>query len=136
MRDLTVILDFRASFISRYQSVRAKTLFGQLISQSDVCMICDPSKLDDRGCLGAPDLVVEILSPGNSKREMKDKFSIYEESGVQEYWIVYLAEKSVQVFRLNDQSRFVGIQPFAEEDDISTPVIPGLSISLMEVFRD
>lgn len=106
------------------------------VVQPDICVICDPSKLDERGCVGAPDLVVEILSPGNSKREMKDKFSIYEESGVQEYWIVYLAEKSVQVFRLNEEGRFVGIQPFVEEDDISTPVIPGLSISLTEVFRD
>jgi Uma2 family endonuclease len=48
-------------------------------------VICDKDKLDDRGCLGAPDLIIEILSPGNSKKEMDIKFDIYEENGVKEY---------------------------------------------------
>ena len=48
-------------------------------------MICDPNKIDDRGAIGAPDLVIEILSPENSKKEMKYKFDLYEEAGVLEY---------------------------------------------------
>ena len=58
------------------------------VVQPDLCVICDLTKLDDRGCLGAPDLIVEILSPGNSTREMKIKKELYAESGVKEYWIV------------------------------------------------
>ncbi len=50
--------------------------------QPGLCVICDPAKLDERGCLGAPDLIVEILSPGNSRKEMKDKFEVYEENDV------------------------------------------------------
>ena len=58
------------------------------VVQPDLCVICDLGKLDERGCLGAPDLIVEILSPGNSSREMKVKKNIYEEAGVLEYWII------------------------------------------------
>jgi Uma2 family endonuclease len=59
--------------------------------------------LDDRGCIGAPDLIVEILSPGNSRTEMRDKFELYQEAGVLEYWIVSPIEKMIQVFKLNEQ---------------------------------
>lgn len=106
------------------------------VVQPDLCVICDPSKLDDRGCIGAPDIVVEILSPGNSKREMKDKFVLYEESGVREYWIVSPIEKSIQVFRLNEQGAYYGIRPFIEDEDLTTPILPGLNVPLKEVFAD
>lgn len=106
------------------------------VVQPDLCVICDPSKLDEKGCVGAPDIVVEILSPGNSKREMKDKFSVYEESGVKEYWLVSPTEKAVQVFRLNENGQFIGIQPYTEDDSLTTPILPGLSIPLREVFAD
>ncbi len=52
------------------------------VVQPDICVICDESKLDERGCLGAPDIVVEILSPGNTKKEMRNKFQLYQESSV------------------------------------------------------
>lgn len=58
------------------------------VLQPDVCVICDPKKLDKRGCLGAPDIVVEVLSPGNNAKELKNKYEVYEEAGVKEYWIV------------------------------------------------
>ncbi|WP_372473719.1 Uma2 family endonuclease [Capnocytophaga sp. ARDL2] len=50
------------------------------VVQPDLCVICDESKLDDKGCLGAPDLIIEILSPGNSKKEMKKRFSEFEKN--------------------------------------------------------
>ena len=58
------------------------------VVQPDICVICDPSKLDKRGCLGAPDIVVEILSPGNNTKELKNKYEVYEEAGIKEYWVV------------------------------------------------
>lgn len=54
------------------------------VLQPDISVICDLTKLDDQGCVGAPDLVIEILSPGNTDKEMKHKYGIYEESGVKE----------------------------------------------------
>ena len=70
------------------------------VVQPDICVICDKAKLDKKGCIGAPDLVIEILSPGNTKKEMKDKFEVYEEAGVREYWIVQSTDKNVLVYTL------------------------------------
>lgn len=70
------------------------------VVQPDLCIICDLEKLDERGCLGAPDLVVEILSPGNAVREMKIKKELYGESGVREYWIVDPARETLTRYNL------------------------------------
>ena len=58
------------------------------VVQPDICVVCDLSKLDKQGCNGAPDLVVEILSSGNNRKELKEKFLLYEINGVQEYWLI------------------------------------------------
>ena len=58
------------------------------VVQPDICVICDLSKLDDRGCCGAPEMIVEVLSPSTAKKDMTEKFNLYEEHGVKEYWIV------------------------------------------------
>lgn len=106
------------------------------VVQPDLSVICDPSKLDDRGCNGAPDLIIEILSPGNSRTEMKDKFELYQEAGVLEYWIAHPTEKMIQVFQLNEQGRFIGLPPVVEGDLLTTPIIPNLKVNLTEVFAD
>jgi len=107
------------------------------IVQPDLCVICDLSKLDDRGCEGAPDLIIEILSPGNSKKEMRDKFEVYEESGVREYWLVHPIEKMVQVFILDeDKGKYHGIRPFIEGDLMPSHIFPDLKVNLTEVFAE
>ena len=70
------------------------------VVQPDVCVICDPTKIEKRGCLGAPDLIIEVTSPGTATRDWKDKFDLYEENGVGEYWIVDPAGQSLSVFVL------------------------------------
>ena len=65
------------------------------VVQPDFCVICDASKLDDTGCNGAPDLIIEILSPNNSKHDLDTKFKLYEEAAVLEYWIVEPVEKMI-----------------------------------------
>lgn len=78
---------FDVRLFDKRKSVKAnKDVYS--VVQPDICVICDESKLDTRGCLGAPDLVIEILSPGNSKKEMRLKKLLYEENAVREYWIV------------------------------------------------
>lgn len=59
------------------------------VVQPDICVICDNGKLDGQGCNGAPDWIIEILSKGNSKREVVTQHMLYAESGVKEYWVVY-----------------------------------------------
>lgn len=105
------------------------------VVQPDICVICDKNKVDTKGCIGAPDLIIEILSPGNSKKEMKEKFSIYEETGVKEYWIVFPDDKSILRYILNEQGKFIGLQPLTEDDTINTPILKGLDIHLADVFR-
>lgn len=106
------------------------------VVQPDLCVICDPAKLDDRGCIGAPDLIVEILSPGNSRTEMKDKFEIYQEAGVLEYWIVSPIEKTIQVWKLTDEGIYIGLAPKVEGDLVTTPLVPNLEVDLVDVFAD
>jgi Uma2 family endonuclease len=76
------------------------------VVQPDICVVCDPSKIDENGCCGAPDMIVEVLSPSTAKKDMYDKFLLYEESGVREYWIVHPKDKSVHVFHLQDNGKY------------------------------
>lgn len=74
---------------------------GETVVQPDLCIVCDPAKLTRQGCTGAPDWVIEILSLGNTRRELKDKFGLYEESGVREYWLVSPYDRNVLRYVLN-----------------------------------
>jgi Uma2 family endonuclease len=76
------------------------------VVQPDICVICDLSKLDERGCCGAPDMIVEIISPSTAKKDITEKFALYEESGVKEYWIVYPKDKAVHVFLLQENGKY------------------------------
>ena len=103
------------------------------VVQPDLCIICDPNKLDERGCFGAPDLVVEILSPGNSKREMKDKYELYQEQGVSEYWVVRPEEQNIHIYVLRD-GQYIGIAPVVEGDIITSIKFPALSFSTAGLY--
>jgi Uma2 family endonuclease len=104
------------------------------VVQPDLCVICDKDKIDRKGCLGAPDLVVEILSPGNSAMEKRDKFNVYEKGGVREYWMVDFREKMVLVYVLNELGKFIGLQPLTEMDTLVSTIFPKLEINLTELF--
>jgi Uma2 family endonuclease len=106
------------------------------VVQPDLCVICDKSKIDAKGCCGAPDLVIEILSPDNTSKEVKTKFNLYEDAGVKEYWIVYPEEESVAFFLLNDRGIYNGASIYAGYDDIRSTAVPGLRIDLSEIFTN
>ena len=104
------------------------------VVQPDICIVFDESKIDSRGCCGAPGLVVEILSPGNSYKEVKLKFELYEEAGVKEYWIVYPEEESLAGFILNENGKYNGAILYAGKDMIQSEAVPGLVINCREIF--
>ena len=105
--------------------------------QPDLCVICDPSKIDERGCLGAPDWIIEILSPRNSSKDLREKFDVYEKSGVKEYWVVYPNDQTVMVYMLNEKRKYEGIlRPYVRADKISPATLPGLKIDLTKVFPE
>lgn len=105
------------------------------VVQPDLCIICDAEKLDDRGCLGAPDLVIEILSPGNTRKEMNNKFRLYEEAGVREYWVVEPADKFVLIYVLRD-GEYVGLRPATDDQLLTSTILPDLTIDLATVFAE
>ncbi|GAB2792592.1 Uma2 family endonuclease [Hymenobacter luteus] len=107
----------------------------ETVVQPDICVICDPQKLDERGCLGAPDWIIEILSPGNVSRDTKEKFDLYEEVGVREYWIVTPEQKNVVVYLLNEEGRYELRGEFYTPGLIPVATLPELQIEWAEVFE-
>ncbi len=103
------------------------------IVQPDFCILCDASKLDGHGCKGTPDLVMEILSPGNSKHDLHTKFKLYEESGIAEYWIVDPFNRNVLVYVLQG-AKYIGLHPFTEGDIIESKRFPEMRISVDDIF--
>lgn len=106
------------------------------VVQPDLVVVCDPAKLDDRGCMGAPDLAIEILSPDSVARDMKDKFLLYERAGVLEYWVVYPAEKMVMVFRRGSDGAYGRPASYMSEERVPVGVLPELEIDLGSVFAE
>jgi len=105
------------------------------IVQPDICVICDPSKIDRRGCLGAPDFIIEIISEGNSKHDVETKFKLYEQHGVREYWMVYPEAKSVHTFVLNDNGKYENAGIYAEDSKAKVNIFEDFYIDLGEVFE-
>ena len=103
------------------------------VVQPDICVICDPEKLDELGCVGAPDLIVEILSPGNNKKELQNKYEVYEESGVKEYWVIHPNECTLVVYTLNN-GKYVSSKLFTHGERVSSQAVAGFVLDLEEVF--
>src|SRR5690606_1106028 len=91
-----------APFDVRFPTSSTKNEDVYTVVQPDICVICDKNKLDDAGCIGAPDLIVEILSPGNNKKELQNKYEVYRESGVREYWIIHPIEQTLLIYSLKN----------------------------------
>lgn len=104
------------------------------VVQPDIVVVCDEKKLDDKGCLGAPDLVIEILSPSTAQKDIEDKFSLYESHGVREYWVIHPAEATVLVFQLEESGRYGVPGRYAGDDKVPVGILPGLEIGLQSVF--
>lgn len=103
------------------------------VVQPDLCVICDKSKIDEAGCWGAPDWIIEILSPHTSKKDLQLKYDVYEEVGVKEYWIAMPNEKVVEVFVL-ENNKYKRVQSYTLEDTVQSITLPELSIELAEIF--
>lgn len=107
----------------------------QTVVQPDICVICDPAKLDDRGCVGAPDWIIEIVSPGNAARDTKTKFDLYEENGVREYWIVYPGLKTITAYILENECYQLAGE-YIEPGLLPVTTLPGLALEWTEIFKE
>ncbi|GHT64799.1 hypothetical protein FACS1894110_05210 [Spirochaetia bacterium] len=107
-------------------------LSDDTVVEPDIVVVCDHSKLDDQGCNGAPDLVIEILSPSNTQRDRIVKFRKYLAAGVREYWVVDPVQKTAEVHILNKGQYVTTVYDAA--DEVPVTVLPGCSIKLGDVF--
>jgi Uma2 family endonuclease len=141
MRELTVFLKgkpckvYAAPFDVRLAAAGTADRDILDVVQPDISVICDKNKLDDRGCIGAPDLVIEILSPATSKKDLQDKFRLYEKNGVKEYWVVHPHENTVLVFKL-ENGIYIRPEMYGYDDKIEVGIFSKeLVIDLAEVFE-
>jgi len=103
------------------------------VVQPDILVVCDEGKLGEEGIRGAPDLVVEILSPSNTVFEMAEKRDLYENAGVREYWVVNPKDNEVTVHCLRDVGGF-DRKIYEVADTVPVGVLPNLRIELEQVF--
>lgn len=129
---------FHAPFDVRLPNKR-KSTEKEIISvvQPDICVVCDPTKLDERGCLGAPDLIVEILSVSTQKKDHDEKYHLYEENGVKEYWIVSPSDKSISVYELKHKKFELreNIDAVFNTKDVQVGIFPELILKYDDIFN-
>ncbi|MEQ9098768.1 MAG: Uma2 family endonuclease [Imperialibacter sp.] len=106
------------------------------VVQPDLSVFCDKSKLDEKGAIGAPDLVVEILSPSTSKKDMSEKLLLYQKFEVKEYWVVDPEGEDVRVFVLDENGRFYLLSILKNDETLKSKLFSGLTIPLEELFAE
>lgn len=125
---------FDVRLYNKLKSVEAnRDIFS--VVQPDLCIVCDFDKLDDKGCLGAPDLIVEILSPGNSKKEMVNKRELYEENAVREYWVIAPESEMLTQFVLQNDGKYAPPQYFFSDDEMTAAIFPDLKFNLGKILN-
>jgi len=103
-----------------------------IVVQPDLVVVCDPAKLDDKGCKGAPDMVLEILSPYSLRHDRFVKFQLYQKVGIREYWIVDPAAKIVSIYILENGQYY--ITNYSDTDSAPVHVLEDCIINLNDVF--
>jgi Uma2 family endonuclease len=106
------------------------------VVQPDITVICDFSKITEKGCLGAPDLVVEVVSRSSIRKDLHEKYSLYERCCIKEYWMVLPSERSMIIFTLDKHGVYQAAKPLTRGDKVVSHVLAGLEIDLDEIFPD
>jgi Uma2 family endonuclease len=104
------------------------------VVQPDVSVICDRAKITERGCRGAPDWVIEILSPYTAAKDMRVKRDLYERHGVREYWIVDDNDRCVHVLLRGGDGRFGEPETHVGDATLRSMVCDGLEMRLADLF--
>lgn len=106
------------------------------VVQPDLVVVCDRSKIVDKGCRGAPDLLAEILSPSTAYKDQTRKLDLYERHGIREYWVLNPETDTLLAWRLGPQGRYGKPEVFQRDDTLRSTAVPGLVLALTEVFAD
>jgi len=106
------------------------------VVQPDISVICDKKKLDDAGCRGAPDFIIEIQSPSTAAKDLREKLDLYEKHGVKEYWVVSPEQEIVMAFTFSSRKEYGKPAVFMKGETIESSAFQGLQVDLGEVFID
>ncbi|OGK06007.1 MAG: hypothetical protein A2W80_00915 [Candidatus Riflebacteria bacterium GWC2_50_8] len=106
------------------------------VVQPDIVVYFDPDKLEERGGIGAPDLAVEIISPTSARRDLIEKFALYERHGVREYWVVDPAHQILTIYSPDKKGKYTCEKRFSREHELTSHIFPELKIDLKRVFPE
>ena len=109
---------------------------ARTVLQPDITVVCDPAKLKPRGCFGAPDLIVEIISPSTVKRDLHEKMRLYEEFGVKEYWIIHPRDRTLVIHSPGPDGQYLPSRLMTTGDIIPGNLFPGLQLDLDGIFTN
>jgi Uma2 family endonuclease len=105
------------------------------VVQPDVTVVCDLTKITEQGCYGTPDLIVEVISKSSVYKDLHEKYSVYEQAGVNEYWIVHPHDRTLIIFSLYE-GRYKPSKPLTRGDIATSQVLAGFEVALDDLFID
>jgi len=105
-----------------------------IVVQPDLIIVCDHSMLDDASCKGAPDMIIEILSPSTANYDKTTKFETYLKAGIKEYWIVDPVTQTLAIHILSNDNYITHV--YTEKETAPVHVLEGCHINLSEVFAE
>ncbi len=106
------------------------------VVQPDITVVCNPLKITERGCEGTPDLIVEVVSRSSVARDLHEKYSVYEQVGVPEYWVVHPYDRTLVIFSLLQAGTYRPSKPLTKGDIATSNILPGFTLHLDELFAD
>jgi Uma2 family endonuclease len=125
---------FTAPFDVRFiESANSKDKEIFTVVQPDITIICDEKKIDAKGCIGSPDVIIEILSPSTAYKDETEKLKLYEKHGVKEYWIVNPDARYLLIYRIEDKN-YGKPEYLTEKEILESRVLTGLRINLAEIW--
>jgi Uma2 family endonuclease len=104
------------------------------VVQPDITVVCDPLKVVIEGCNGTPDLTVEVVSRSSVKKDLHEKYELYEKAGVAEYWLANPADRSIIIFSLQTNGKYAASKPLIADDVATSTVLPGFYIPVADLF--
>lgn len=126
---------FLSPFDVRLEPSEAPNDKAYHVVQPDLLVVCEPTKLDDHGCIGAPDWIIEIISPFTASHDHIVKRALYEKFRIKEYWIIHPTDRIVMVYRLSPEGSYGKPEVYSEADNITVGILPELQIDLKAVFK-
>ncbi|MCF6093733.1 Uma2 family endonuclease [Microaerobacter geothermalis] len=120
------------SFVAPFAVYLDETENGNYV-EPDITIICDPSKIHKKGCIGVPDMVVEVLSPSTAAKDKRTKLKRYRLSGVKEYWIIDPVNQYLEVYKLSENV-FTEPQVYANDETVKVGIFEDFKINLHDIF--